>query len=100
MTKKSSYRCVTCPHRHISPMVNNVLIEFTKFTLAIVYFMIVFNTMNDLKFVGPQQKIIHKIGYLNRMVCIVLSIRAFTRLYSSPAACSVETAITIATLGT
>ena len=80
-------------------MVNNVLIEFTKFTLAIVYFMIVFNTMNDLKFVGPQQKIIHKIGYLNRMVCIVLSIRAFTRLYSSPAACSVETAIAIATLG-
>ena len=81
-------------------MVNNVLIEFTKFTLAIVYFIIVFNAIHELKFVDPKQKIIHKIGYLNRMVCIVLSIRAFTRLYSSPAACSVETAIAIATLGT
>lgn len=98
MTKKSSHRCVKCPHKHISPMVNNVLIEFTKFALAIVYFTIVFNVMHDLKFVDPEPKIVIKIGYFNRMACIVLSIRAFTRLYSSPAACSVETAIAITTL--
>jgi hypothetical protein len=66
-------------------MVNNILIEFTKFALAIVYFTVVFNVSGYRSGVG-------------KMVSIILSIRAFVRLYSSPAACSVETSIaTIAT---
>lgn len=65
-------------------MVNNILIEFTKFALAIVYFTVVYNSM--LNFVGNRSGV-------DRMTRIVLSIRAFVRLYSSPAACSIETAI-------